>query len=58
METCFRRAVQPQIMPENTVNIILTIPKKHDAANYVTGIYRYLGSKQIASNTIVQVTPK
>jgi hypothetical protein len=52
MDTHLRRVVQQQIMPENTLNTILTIAKKHDAAKYATGISRHSGNKQIASNAI------
>jgi hypothetical protein len=45
-------------MPENTLNTILMIAEKHDAVNYATGIYRYLGSKQIASNATAQAKTK
>jgi hypothetical protein len=41
-----------------TLEIILMITEKHDATNYITGIYRHLGSKQIASNAKVQAKPK
>jgi hypothetical protein len=39
-------------MPGNTIDIILTIAQRDDAANYAIGIYRRPGSKQIAFNTI------
>jgi hypothetical protein len=58
MDTRLRRAVQLQIMHENTLDTILTIAEKHDATNYVTGIYWHPGSKQIAFTTIVQAKPK
>jgi hypothetical protein len=58
MDTWFRRAVQLQIMPENTLDTILIIAEKHDSANHATGIYRHPGSKQIASNATVQVKTK
>jgi hypothetical protein len=45
MDTCLRRAVQPQVLPKNTLNTILTIAEKRDVANDATGIYRYPGSK-------------
>jgi hypothetical protein len=58
MNTCLRRAVQSQIMLKNTLDTILTIVEKHNRANYTPGIYRYPGSKQIASNAIAQAKPK
>jgi uncharacterized membrane protein len=45
MDTQLRRAVQPQIMSENTLDTILMIAEKHDAVNHAIGIYRYPGSK-------------
>jgi hypothetical protein len=45
-------------MLENTLNTILTIAEKYDAANYATGIYRYSGNTQIASNATVQAKTK
>jgi hypothetical protein len=54
MDTQLRRAVQPQIMPENTLDTILIIAEKHNAANHTTGIYRHPGNKQIASNATAQ----
>jgi hypothetical protein len=54
MDTHLKRAVQPQIMPENTLNTILTITGKYNTAKYARGVYRHPGSKQIASNTIAQ----
>jgi hypothetical protein len=53
MDTCLRRAVQSQIMPENTFESILTIAEKYDATHHAIDIYRYPGNKQIASNAIV-----
>jgi hypothetical protein len=58
MDTCLRRAVQPQFMLENTLDTILTIAKKHNTANHAIGIYRHPGSKQIASSAIAQAKPK
>jgi hypothetical protein len=40
-------------MPENTLDTIIMITDKHDAANHAIGIYRHPGSKQIASNATV-----
>jgi hypothetical protein len=45
-------------MPENTLDTILMIAEKYDAANHVTGIYRHLGSKQIATNATAQAKTK
>jgi hypothetical protein len=45
-------------MPDKTFDTNLMIVEKHDAANYATGVYRYPGSKQIASNTIVPTKTK
>jgi hypothetical protein len=47
-----RRAVQLQIMSENTLDTILRITEKYDTANYATGIYIHPESKQIGSNAI------
>jgi hypothetical protein len=47
-----------QIMPENTLDKILTIAGKHNTANHATDICRHRGSKLIVSNTTVQEKTK
>jgi hypothetical protein len=54
MYTYPMEAFQPQIMPEYTLDTILTIAEKHDVHNHATGVYRHLGNEQIASNIGVQ----
>jgi hypothetical protein len=51
-------AVWPYIIPENVLHNILTIAEKYDATNHATSVYRYLESKQIASNALTQAKPK
>jgi hypothetical protein len=45
MDSCLKRAVQAQIILENTSNTILTIAEKYNVVNYVTGVYRHPESK-------------
>jgi hypothetical protein len=55
MDIHLRTTIKLQIMPENTVDTILTIAENYNTANHATGIYGHPGSKRIASNAIVQV---
>jgi hypothetical protein len=45
-------------MPKNTLDTILMIAEKHDAANHATGIYRKPGSKQIVFIATVHAKTK
>jgi hypothetical protein len=58
MHTRLKRAVQLQIMPEDTLDTILTIAEMYDIANHATGIYRHPRSIQRASKATVQAKTK